>query len=84
MEGTMKRLIQLTSRSGGPIYINPDHIVTVSAGLPGGTAEHPAVLVVSAPFSATQPTHEIHVEETVRQVAEMIEPPPREDRFGFH
>jgi hypothetical protein len=81
MEGTMKRLIKFTSRSGGPIYINPDHIVTVSSGLPGGSAEHPAVIVVSV---STGPTHEVHVEESIQQVADLIDPPPREDQFGFH
>ena len=80
----MKRLIRFTSRSGGPIYINPDHIVTVSSGLPGGSAENPAVIVVSTPSGTPGPTHEVHVEETIQQVADLIDPPPREDRFGFH
>ena len=76
----MGKLIRLTRRVGGPIYINPDHIVAIGSESPNSSPDSPAFITLVTSISTTLGAGTppgLHVVETIQQVADMIDPSPQ-------
>jgi hypothetical protein len=79
----MKKLIQLTSAQGGPVYVNPDYIVMVSSV--GRDPQSSALITLVAPIlpgGGMDGYQGLRVQESLQQVMEMIGPPPDVDTMG--
>ena len=75
----MGKLIRLTRRAGGPIYMNPDYIVTISSEATGGSEKNSALvtLVTSVDVgSVGGPPQGVQVQESVQEVVDLVERPP--------
>jgi uncharacterized protein YlzI (FlbEa/FlbD family) len=84
--GLMGKFIRLTRKGGEPLFINPDHIVTIGTATPDATADSPALITLVAAID-TNPgagtVAGVQVRETIQEVVDMIDPPPRGDSMGF-